>query len=335
MTGARFDPTLHDVARLAGVSHTTVSLALKNDSRITPNTRGKVLEAARSLGYVPNETARGLVRYRTGTLALVSDSFSSAYEAELLRGIESAMRHNHPEFALVQYSTGGREARSEEIHRRILRSNAADAVICLAEPPSPSVILAYQQSQKPFVLFAENVEGASWVHCDGKLGAQLATQALLEAGCYNPGIVTSSFQNGQPHCDPERWGVFQKLCLDSGVVPHTFEIELLDFSSGKSLAARIPREVDGIFCAAGDLVAIGLLAGFRERGIQVPQDMKLVGYDGLDVSSLVSPGLTTVAQPLEDMGRQAVQFCFSLLSNFESSGLSRLFEPILLRRGST
>ncbi|NNM53997.1 MAG: LacI family DNA-binding transcriptional regulator [Spirochaetales bacterium] len=328
-------PTLHDVAQTAGVSHTTVSLALKNDPRITPSTREKVIEAARLLGYVPNETARGLVRYRTGTLAVVCASFSSAYEAEVLRGIEHEMRTHHPDFGLVQYSTGGHPSRADEVHRRILRGNIADAIICLDDPPEVTVVEAYRQIKKPLVVFTEGMDETSWVHCDGRLGATLGTQALLDSGCQAPWIVTSRFQNGQPHCDPERWEVFTNLCQGAGVKPRVIEIDNLDFDSGKALAARLQGQTDGVFCAGGDLVAIGLMSGFRDLGVAIPQSVKIVGYDGLAISSMVNPGLTTVAQPLEEMGRQAVQFCFSLLTNFAPTPLSRLFEPVLVRRKTT
>ena len=329
--------TLYDVAREAGVSHTTVSWALRGDSRICAATRERVQAVATRLGYVPNATARSLASGRTATIALVSPAFSAAYESELLRGIEEEMTASHPDYELVQYSTAGNPERAQSIWDRLLRGNRADAAICLCDPPPLAVRKAYARAGRPLVLFDERIEDTSCVRGDGRLGTRLAVQRLLERGCRRPAIVTSaSSQEERPRCDPDRLGVFRELCTQAGLKAGHLVVECFRFEAGQTLAQNVAREGwDGIFCAAGDLVAAGLLAGLRPLGVNVPQEVRVIGYDDQLVASLATPPLTTVAQPLSRMGRAAVELCFSLLEAPAPKSPRHLrFEPSLVVRQS-
>lgn len=330
--------TLHDVARAAGVSHTTVSWALRGDPRIKASTREKVLSAARTLGYVPNEVARNLVRGRTDTIAIVSHTFSSAFEAETLRGIELELNESHPDYILVQYSAGGSTDNVHALYEQILRGNRADAVISLADPPTPAVYKAYLQARKPLVVFDEEARDMNLVCGDSRLGAELATQLLLDAGCRHPGVISSrTHENGRLKCNPGRVSTFLDLCAKRGIEARQLSIRQFRFENGQAIARTIVSEGwDGVFCAAGDMVAIGILAGCRDLGVRIPQDLKVVGYDNLLVSSMVQPALTTISQPMERMGREAVRLCFDQLPTALEyySPAVRSFTPELVRRES-
>lgn len=329
--------TLHDVAKAAGVSHTTVSWSLRGDPRISPATRQKVAAAAAALGYVPNEAARCLACGRTMTVAVVSPSFSPAFESEILHGIENEVEEAHAEYGLVQFSTGGSPERNRLIHDQLLRGNKADAVICLCDPPDAELRAAYAQARKPLVLFDEEIADASTVRGDSLAGARLATALLLEGGCRRPGIVSSrTDDDGRPSCDPGRWSAFYEVCRAAGLSGDCVQVDSYHFEGGRSLAAEIARRGwDGAFCAAGDMVAIGLMAGCRELGIAIPGGLRLVGYDNLTVSAMVTPALTTIAQPLEAMGRAAVDLCFELMADgWDGRPRHRAFAPSLVRRES-
>ncbi|MBK9394845.1 MAG: LacI family DNA-binding transcriptional regulator [Uliginosibacterium sp.] len=328
--------TLHDVARAAGVSHTTVSWALRGDPRIKPSTREKVLAAAQALGYVPNEVARCLVKGCTNTIAIVSHTFSSAFESETLRGIELEVSESHPCFTLAQYSASGSAERAQTLYEQLLRGNKADAVISLADPPSPAIHAAYVKAKKPLVVFDEDAIGMDMIHGDSALGAKLATELLLDRGCRRPGIISSQTQeNGRLKCNPGRVSTFFKLCAERGVAAQQRSIHEFRFESGQALAASIVAEAwDGVFCAAGDMVAIGIMAGCRALGVRIPEDLRVVGYDDLLVSSMVQPALTTIAQPLETMGREAVRLCFNAPAEERYTPVSRCFTPRLVQRDS-
>lgn len=328
--------TLHDVARAAGVSHTTVSWALRGDPRIKGSTRDKVLAAAQALGYVPNEAARCLVKGCTHTIAIVSHTFSSAFEAETLHGIEREISETRPDFTLTQYSAGGSTARAQALYEQLLRGNKADAVISLADPPGAAIHAAYIEAKKPLVVFDEDAIGMDSVHGDSALGAKLATELLLDRGCRRPGIVSSQTQeNGRLKCNPGRVSTFFTLCAARGVAAQQRSIQEFRFESGQALAASIVADAwDGVFCAAGDMVAIGIMAGCRALGVRIPEDLCVVGYDDLLVSAMVQPALTTIAQPLETMGREAVRLCFSPPEDGVYTPVTRCFTPRLIQRDS-
>jgi DNA-binding LacI/PurR family transcriptional regulator len=330
--------TLHDVARAAGVSHTTVSWALRDDPRISPATRDRVRQAAADLGYSPNQVARSLARGRTETIAIVSTVFSSAFESETLAGIEAEMAACHPEYSLVQYSTGGRPERSDRIHRQLLQGNRADAVICLCDPPSAALRSEWFAAGKPLVVFDEDIADCASIRGDSRAGTRLATGLLLDSGCRRPGIVISRTDaEGRPACNPGRAAVFAELCAARGLAGAALSLERFSFEAGRQLAAAIAAAGwDGVFCAAGDMVAIGIMAGCRDLGLAIPADLRLVGYDNLMVGAMVQPALTTIAQPLEEMGREAVRSCFSLLAGFPArDGLPhKTFRPDLVCRQS-
>ena len=329
--------TLYDVAREAGVSHTTVSWALRGDPRISATTRGRVLEVATRLGYQPNAAARSLAGGRTATVALVSPTFSAAYESELLRGIEEEMSGNHPDHDLVQYSTGGNPERAASTWDRLLRGNRADAVVCLCDPPPAPVREAFAREGKPLVLFDERVEDTSCVRGDSRLGTRLAARRLLDGGCVRPAIVTSAAaEPDRPRCDPERLGTFREVCSKAGLEAGHLSVDRYRFESGQELSKAVADAGwDGVFCAAGDLVAAGIASGLAALGVDVPGRVRLVGYDDLLVASLTSPPLTTVAQPLARMGKAAIELCFELMdAPAPLEPRHRRFEPSLVARAS-
>lgn len=330
--------TLHHVARMAGVSHTTVSMALRGDPRIKDSTREKVLEAARALAYVPNAAARSLARGRSNTVAILSSSFSAAYESETLRGIEKEMGRVLPDYRLVQYSTsGGARGDVDALLQDLLYGSRADGVICLSHPPSREVRTAWREHHKPLLVFNANLDDVPVIRGDDYKGARLAAAHLLDRGCLRPGIVHGGHEvrTDRP-ADPGRRDGFLEVCAERGVEGLSMAICRYHFDEGQRMAADIAREGwDGVFCAAGDMVAIGIMAGLREAGLSVPADIRVVGYDNLRVAAMVSPSLSTIAQPLEDMGAEAVRMIKELLASEElPDPVMVVHEPFLVQRES-
>ncbi|QEN05981.1 LacI family transcriptional regulator [Thiospirochaeta perfilievii] len=141
--------TINDVAKMAGVSHTTVSWVIHNDPRITQKTKDKVNKAIEKLNYHPNYNARSLVKGKTDAIAVVTSFFSTYFELSVLRGIETAMGNCKKNYNLNLYSTSNRE---DEVLNEILYGRRADAVILLSESPSQKIINDYNAKNIPLIL---------------------------------------------------------------------------------------------------------------------------------------------------------------------------------------
>ena len=149
--------TIKDVAQLAGVSHTTVSLALRNSPSITEDTKVKVLAAAKQLNYHPNHLARSLVSGKTYVIGVVANFFSSSFEMEIMKGIEQSIRSTETEYVINLFTTVGK---NEQVLADICLGKHADGVILLSISPSPEIIKLYKENNCPMIVIDERAEGA-------------------------------------------------------------------------------------------------------------------------------------------------------------------------------
>lgn len=311
---------LIDVARLAGVSHTTVSWALRGDPRISPDTKRKVLDAAKKLNYHPNLLARALVKGRTNTVAIVASFFSSHFEMEVLRGIEQELMDIKSELGIMLFTTRGSKKREEEIIADVIKSGRADALIALNISLSVALSELVEEYSFPVVLIEGKGRSVSTIRIDNIGGAYNAVSALLDSGSKRIAIVSGEINTEEPGRSPvERLIGSRRALRERGYEldrKSVFFIERYYFEEGYTLFPKILEcmpDVDGIFCSAGDMVALGLLASMRDRGIMVPDDVRLVGYDDIPAASLVSPTLSTVRYDMSLMGSVAVDYISSAL----------------------
>lgn len=310
-------PTVKDVAAAAGVSAPTVSRVLAGNYPVAPATRAKVLRAMKDLDYVVNAHARGLAGATTKTIAFIVDDVTGPFFAYIARGVEQqaasegrlcllCTTHGDPEreFAVVELM---REQRAEAV---ILVGGALDNEVY--KERMAYFAKALDKSGSHLVLcgrpsLGENVP-ALVVQYDNVGGSYAMTAHLLSAGhrriCYLGralGLSTSD----------ERVEGFRRAHADHGVeldesliLPGPFQID-----SGYDLTKRLLAErsdVTAIF-AGTDMVAIGVLKALREKGIRVPEDMSVVGFDDIPIAAELTPALTTVHVPHEQLGREAVR----------------------------
>jgi len=334
--------TINDIAKKAGVSHTTVSWVIHDDPRISRETKNKVLAVIAELKYHPNLSARSLISGKSGVIAVVAAFFSTVFELETMRGIEEGL-DGRPEAPGVQlYSTHGSRERKDSLLRSILYGHRADAVICLSLRPDDELAAEYRDGGVPLVLIEEQAEGAISVKTQNSIGARLAVDHLIARGRKRIALVS---------------GTFVDSAVDVGISPlerftgykESLELAGLPFVPGRvaeirnyyqeegrdalaSLLAADP-EIDAIFCAAGDLVALGIITETRARGIRVPEDIAVVGFDDTFVAPLITPPLTTIRQPLRVMGRIALELSLDALAKKPVE--SRIFTPELIVREST
>ncbi len=315
--------TIKDVAKAAKLAVSTVSLALNNDPRVKESTRRRVLEIAQGLQYRPNGIARDLKARRTDTVCILLHDLGGPFYSELIRGVQDVATSN--KYNTIASGTGGGHIGSAAV--RLLSERRVDGAIILAPDVDDETIIHAAGKDLPIVVLDRNLlaENVYSVLVDNERGGYEVTKHLLNLGYRNIVFV----------CGPSD-------SLDSELRYRGYETAMNEFhvqkskrfdycghfteeggySIGKLLSAMgiLP---DAVF-SANDEMAIGIMKSFIEIGIRVPEDVAVVGFDNIPISEYVQPSLTTVRQPMYDMGAVAAQFLFQALN-----GNSEL-QPVLL-----
>lgn len=307
---------IRKVAKLAGVSHMTVSNVLNNRGRMSEKTRSKVLEIIRSHDYYPNEAAKILAKGRKDVIAFVSSRLASPFISEILSSIEDrAVETEKYVHGIEHYSTGGVEKAGADLLNRLLFSKKVSAVILLSILPREDVVIKYRDKGVPLVLLESRIKGAHCVHASNIAGARSAVEHLIGRGRKRIGIITakqiiSEKEETMPTALERMEGYMSALrgngiAFEPGFVEEADDYTAID--GAKAMDNFVAKKIglDAIFCPAGDVAAMGVLSRAKETGIRIPQDIALIGYDDMPASKLLSPALTTVRQPLDKMARAA------------------------------
>jgi DNA-binding LacI/PurR family transcriptional regulator len=299
-------PTLEDVAERAGVSRATASRALTGSPRVTDETRATVAGAADELGYIPNRAARSLASRRTETVALVVSEpsvhlFADPFFAGTIRGIGAGLAESRYQLVLLMSQS---DADHERVERHLLRGNA-DGVLLLSTRTDDPLPARLRAAGIPSVLAGRPADGTdvSYVDADNVGGAEQAVAHLVARGC----TTIATIRGPQAlAAGADRLTGWRKALLDVGHRP----LRTLAVAGGftraggttaaTALLARRP-DVDGIF-AASDLMAVGVLDALRRAGRRVPDDVAVVGFDDSGLAASADPPLTTVRQPVDDIG---------------------------------
>jgi DNA-binding LacI/PurR family transcriptional regulator len=310
--------TLKDVAAAVGISQSAVSMALADHSRISQATKDAVRSAAAELGYVPNSAGRALRAGRSTSIAVVVPNtgqhvFGHPYFMHLLVGVTAEA--NARDVALM-ISTNPDETHGVAAYERVLRSQAASgAIVASASITDPNVNRMIDAAL-PVVLIGRfpHLPQAVSVGVDDIAGATAITRHLVEEHGLTRIAHISGPLNHQTAVD--RYEGFSTALAESGR-PCTHTLAVGDFSeeSGRTAARQVldsMADVQAIF-AANDEMAYGALLEIRDRGLRVPEDIALAGYDDFGVSRLTTPGITTVRMPAEDLGRRAAALLFELV----------------------
>jgi DNA-binding LacI/PurR family transcriptional regulator len=302
--------TIRDIARLAGVSRSTVSLVINRDDRISQGTRRHVERVIARSGYEPNALARGLARRRADLVAVVmprisSRLFSDAYFSEALSGISDELIRQDRRI-LIEIA---RSARSEENRcMKLFRENLVEGMLVLGTLTTDAWVRELVRSGHPVLLINSAMRGAVCVQADNRSGARALVAHLAFLGhrriAYIGGLENTTV--GQ-----DRTRGFRAGLRDAGLRAEKRWMRWGDFSeeSGAVAMRRIlasKPHPTAVF-AANDAMAIGGLRVLRDKGIAVPDDMTLAGADDIQLAAYVSPPLTTLRQPMYEIGRLAAQ----------------------------
>jgi LacI family transcriptional regulator len=303
--------TIKDVARESGVNISTVSRALNDEYGVHPETRQLVVEVAKRLKYRPNRVARGLVTGRSNTLALVVSDIRNPFFAEVARGAEDAARAAGCDLLLCNSDLDGAK-QMDYVHS--LLEKRVDGILMnsvavlsraqqqdLARCPVPIVLLNRAASRKHF----------STVCADNEAGGALAADYLLRLGHRAIAHITGPRQHGNL---TDRANGF----LHALAAAHCPEPVVLyghnNFQGGYQLTRDLLAQytqITAIF-AANDVMAFGAARAIHEAGHRIPQDISLIGFDNLELSSVIQPPLTTIHQPKYEIGKEAVEILLQL-----------------------
>ncbi|NPV54180.1 MAG: LacI family DNA-binding transcriptional regulator [Firmicutes bacterium] len=319
--------TINDVAKAAGVSKSTVSRVVNNIPVVDMDTKRRVLEVIKELGYSPNDIARGLATKRTGTIGLIINDITNPFFPELARGVEDVMRAYNRNVFLC--NTDGRPER-EASYIQLLFQKRVDGIIFASVRIGTTDLSALAKRNMPFVLAGRELSGhdADLVIVDNVLGGYQATRHLLDLGHTRIAFIAGT-QGVSASIDREKG--YLKAMAEAGLAADQCQIEAGDFKQegGYAAAKRLlqTEKVPTAIFAANDLMAIGALEAIFEAGLRVPEDISLVGFDDIPPASLHLVQLTTVAQPKYDIGAIAARL---LLEKIESPQAQREPQRIIL-----
>jgi LacI family transcriptional regulator len=324
--------TLEQVARLAGVSPSTVSRILNGTAVVSDAKRQSVDDAIRALGFVPNPVARGLAGGRSMSVGVITQAIDSPFYGGALRGIEDVLgAAGYSPLFVSGHWRADEEARCIEV----LRSRRVDGLIVLTGRLSDAALRAVAR-QLPVVVTGRLLKapGLASLEFDNAAGARLAGEHLLQLGHRR-----IAFIGGDPlHPDArERERGFRGACADAGVAVDEalFESGGYQEEGGRAAVERLlaaGRRFSAVF-AANDQMAFGAALALHRRGLSVPQSVSLVGFDDLATSSYCIPPLTTVHQPVRELGTVAARAMLELLAGRKP--VAALPAPQLVVREST
>ncbi|UPG74754.1 LacI family transcriptional regulator (plasmid) [Roseomonas gilardii subsp. gilardii] len=328
-----------DVARLAGVSQTTVSLVLNDASRkvgLSEATQQRVREAALQLGYTPNSVARNLRRRRTNTLTFICPDLSNPYFAEVIGAAQQAAQEKG--YLLDILAAQDEAAKLRAVLR--MRGGVSDGVITSA--PTQAIwdeLKSLSRQGIACVTLQDQGQDAAipCVGVDLEAGGHMATRHLLDCGYRRIGHVSA--HQSHPLRSRERVHGYRRALLEAGLEHRPgWEIEVPNSPEGgveavERLLALAPPRPEALF-VFNDQMAIGVLHALRRHGLRVPEDMAVVGFDGIALTAFSSPTLTTVEHPRQELGRQAAISLIERLEGVERPEPHSLLPGRLLIRES-
>ncbi|MBG0563971.1 LacI family DNA-binding transcriptional regulator [Actinoplanes aureus] len=320
--------TIKDVARLAGVSQSSVCRALADPDQVRPETRERVETAARNLGYVPNRAARSLITGRTGNIGVVLPDLANPFFPSVVKSIQTQARRF--DYAVFLSDTDEDPAVEVPLIRALAKQ--VDGFLLCSPRAADDEIKAFA-GQTPIVVLNRRITAFPSVTADSADGMRQAVAHLHALGhrrvAYVAGPRTSWSNRDRLRGLRSATTSYQMELIEIGNVAPTVQ-------GGTAAADLVIASPATAVLAYNDLVALGLLNRLQARGIDVPGRISVVGFDDILLAGLVSPGLTTVAIAKEHIGRVGVELLLELMADGERPTASRRVLPTqLIVRGST
>jgi DNA-binding LacI/PurR family transcriptional regulator len=323
--------TMEDVAHEAGVSRALVSLVMRNSDKVSPRRRELVLTVAQRLGYRPNAIARHLASHTTKTVGILLNDLHNPFFAEIANGIEDYASEIGYRLLII---TGGRRQQRERAMLEALLEYRTDGLI-LVSPRLKGAQLAAEVGSLPCVVIGRRMRSGEIdsVMTNEALGAHQAIEHLVELG--HERIV--HVDGGQGAGAAPRRSGYRRAMADAGLERLATVIAgEFNEDAGVAAAAALLREdsLPTAVFAANDLVAVGLIDRLEEDGVRIPEDVSVIGFDNTFVAALNHIRLTTVNQPRQEMGQEALALLLERVGG-RTGRVTRLHEPTLIVRSTT
>lgn len=330
-TPLRTAPTLQDVARVAGVSHQTVSRVINGSPRVAPETRDRVLEAVRQLGYRRNSAARALVTQKSGVIGVVVAGLGYFGPSSTVVGLEAAARAEGYSIVLASLPEVTPEATQEAIDHLVAES--VEALVLIV--PAHTGLDLEVGSTLPIpvvVLDAAPSRAVLSVGVDHEAGARLATRHLIDLGHKRIAHISGPVDWYQAEARSHGWA---EAMLAAGLDAPQPLVGDWSASSGYALGRTLAADHDLTAVFVGnDQMSIGVLRAMAEKRRRVPEDVSIVGFDDIPESEYLMPPLTTVRQNFIALGRGALRLLLGAMREEEHAGVV-VVPPKLVVRAST
>lgn len=295
--------SIREVARLAGVSPATVSRVINGTAKVAPEKQALVLQAIAETEFIPNEVARSLFKKSSKTIGLIIPSIRNPFFTQLASVVDEVAKANGHHVFLCNV---GSDLEEERAALRMLTAMNADGVLIASTHEAIQAELS--QCEMPVVavdsLF-DTLDVNGYVYCDYYRGGWLAAQHLWDCGCQNMVCIRGPQDIFSARA---RYRGYRDFCRAYGISQQIMDCDY-DFDAGMAMTEELLRtypSVDGIL-ACNDIVAISIYKILHKRRIAVPDQIQLIGFDDISLSSLISPELTTIRQPIREMAVKATE----------------------------
>lgn len=326
---------MKDVARLAGVSTSTVSHVINKDRFVSDAIRVRVEDAVRTLNYAPSALARSLKLNQTRTIGMLITASSNPFYSELVRGVERSCFERG--YSLVLCNTEGDEQRMNRNLETLLQKRVDGLLLLCTEThqPSPAIMTRYPAIPTVMMDWSPFDGDSDVIQDNSLLGGDIATRHLIEKGFTRIACVTGPLDKTPARLRLEGYrAAMQRAGL---AVPEGYEV-IGDFEFGGGLRAMqsllaLPEPPQAVFMG-NDAMAFGAYQALYQAGLRIPQDIALVGYDDIELARYMTPPLTTIHQPKDELGELAIDVLIHRMAQPELQQQRLQLTPVLMERGS-
>jgi len=327
-------PTIYEVSKLAGVSLATVSRVTNKNPSVSDKTRKKVLKAMKELGYYPNSIAQSLASNRSNSVGILVSELQGAFFGLMMAGIEEELREAGKH---VIITPGHSDEAKEKDGIEFLLNRNCDAIIVHVEAVSDEYLKKLCQGKTPVFIMSRYVEGLAenCIYLDNELGGYIATQEIIKQG--HTDIAYIAGPQFKPDARDRLMGHKRALAEHS----LKFNEKLLHFGDFKETGGidgvnqfiESKEHFTAIVCA-NDEIASGAMTCAREHGLHLPEDLSIIGFDNVIFARFIYPKLTTVNNPVNEMGRMAAKLVLKNIYQHTKLSINYAFKPSLISRDS-
>lgn len=298
--------TIKDVAKIAGVSVATVSRVINESGYVNIDTRKKVEAAIKEMNYTPNEVARSLYKRKSKLIGLLLPDITNPFFPQLARGIEDRMQEHG--YRIIFGNSDENEDKELDYIQTFIQNNVI-GMISSTNFPEKDI---YSNLKIPVVFLDRTSNDSPSVYADGRKGGRLAAQEIIARGSTKITVM-----QGPAHIKPaqDRFQGAIEVLDEMGITYQVIQTSSFSHTEAEQWAVELFDkyiDTDGVI-ASNDIVATAVIHEAHRLGKRVPQDLQIIGFDDIPLSSLLSPSLSTIRQPAHDMGREAAGLLIKLI----------------------